>query len=519
MGHFGRHRTGLTAATSLAMFLASCGGDDSPGSPTPAPSPAPVNAAPAFTSATAVAVDENASGTIYTATGRDPEGSAIVFAITGGSDAGRFRISGAGALSFVDPPDFEAPTDADADNRYIVQLSASDGSATATLTVTVTVINAGPDAFRVRRIATGFDQPLFVAPVPDGSGRVFVVERQGRIRILTPSTGATASASFLDIRGTIATDGERGLLGFAPAPDFVTSGVFYIYVTAPDGTNTVRRYRAAAGNRDIADAATGDVILAIPHPGASNHNGGWIGFGPDGFLYVASGDGGGANDPARNAQNPNLLLGKILRIDPTGDAFPGDPERDYAIPVGNPFAGSGGRPEIWASGVRNPFRNSFDPGTGNLLIADVGQDAVEEIDLLRPGQGGANLGWPFYEGTRLLSGQPNAAFTAPVAEYGHGSGPREGDSVTGGYVYRGPVEALRGQYVFADFVRPNLWSIPVSRLTAGQTLASGQFTLRNADFRPDAGAFTNIASFGVDQAGNLYIVDLDGEIFVLEATG
>jgi len=355
-----------------------------------------------------------------------------------------------------------------------------------------------------------------VAPVPDNSGRIFVVRHGGLIQIVNPASGAIAATPFLDVSGIVATDGERGLLGFATAPDFAASGTFYIYMTSGNGTNEVRRYTTMAGNRDRADPASGDVILSIPHPNFNNHNGGWIGFGPDAMLYIGSGDGGSAGDPNGNAQNRNVLLGKLLRIDVRSDGFPGDPARDYAIPAGNPFASSGGAPEIWAYGLRNPFRNSFDPTTSQLLIGDVGQGAIEEIDLMRSTDGGANFGWNLREGSQAYNGGANSgAFTPPVAEYGHGSGPTQGSSVTGGYVYRGPVEALKGQYFFADFVTGHIWSIPLSRLVLGQTFPAAQFTVRS--FTPDEGTIDNVASFGIDQSNNLYIVDFDGDIFMIEA--
>ncbi len=497
---------------AMAGLLAGCGGGG--GSPQPAPPPTG-NAPPGFTSAATVNVPENSAGTIYTAAAVDPDGNPLTFSLAGGADQARFGITAGGALSFVAPPDFETPADADGNNVYLVTLQVSDGATSATLNLAVTVTNVGPDGFRVTRVGTGFDRPIFVAPVPDGSGRVFVVQQAGLIRILNPATGAVAATPFLNVTAQTTTDGERGLLGFALAPDFAASGRFYIFLTNLTGALEVRRYQTLAGNRDQADAASGDVILSIPHA-RSNQNGGLIGFGPDGLLYVATGDGGGSGDPDLNGQNRNTLLGKILRIDVASDAFPADPVRDYAIPAGNPFAASGGAAEIWAYGLRNPYRNSFDPLTGNFWIADVGQNAREEIDLMRAGDGGANFGWNIVEGTLNFAGAPQPGFTPPVAEYAHGSGPREGNSITGGYVYRGPVEALRGQYFFADFVRPNIWSLPISRVSLGTTLASSQFVLRNADFTPNAGTINNVASFGVDQAGNLYIVDYDGEIFRVE---
>lgn len=502
----------IALAVALALMLGSCGGDDA----APAP-PAPTNRAPQFTSAGTASVPESASGTVYTATASDPDGDALTFAIAGGADAARFAISAGGALSFTTPPDFEAPGDADGNNVYQVQLSVSDGRAQASLNLSVTVTNQTAGDFRVRRVANGFAQPLYLAPVPGNTGRVFVVEQGGRIRILNPATGAIAATPFLDVSGTISSGGERGLLGFATAPDFATSRTFYIYVTNPAGNTEVRRYRTMAGNLDVADPATADVILTFTQPFA-NHNGGWMDFGPDGFLYIGSGDGGSGGDPQDNAQNRNNLLGKILRIDVASDAFPADSARDYAIPAGNPFAASGGAPEIYAFGLRNPFRASFDRVTGNLYIGDVGQNAIEEIDLIRPGETGLNFGWARLEGTQAFSGTAPSGATPPVTQYSHGSGPRQGNSVTGGYVYRGPVEALQGLYIFGDFVGGAIWSVPAASLVQGQTFASSGFTIRTTTFAPPSGQGTidNIASFGVDASGNLYIVDFDGEIFVIE---
>ena len=495
---------------AAALLLAGCGGG---GGPQPGPNPS--NSPPAFLNQGPVSVQENSVGTIYTALATDPDGDPLTFSLSGGADQARLRITAAGALSFTEPPDFENPTDADGNNAYDIQIAVSDGRTSTVQNLTVNVTNAGPDNFRVSRVGTGFNQPLFVAAVPDGSGRVFVVERPGRIRILNPATGAVLPTPFLDISNQTTTDSERGLLGFATAPDFAASGTFYVYLTNLAGDSELRRYRTLAGNRDQADAASGDLILTFAQPFA-NHNGGWIGFGPDGFLYLASGDGGSGSDPQNNGQNTNTLLGKMLRLDVGSDAFPADPARDYAIPSGNPFAAGGGRPEIWAYGLRNPFRASFDPLTGNLWIGDVGQGAIEEIDLMRPVDGRANFGWRVFEGTQLFSGPAIGGTVPPVAEYGHGNSLTQGNSVTGGYVYRGPVEALRGQYIFGDFVNGNLWSLPIARISLGQTLPSSQFTVRRTSFAPAQGTINNIASFGVDEQGNLYIVDFDGEIFRIE---
>ena len=490
------------------LSLASCGG----GGGAPAQQ---ANRPPAFTSAGTVSVPENSNGAVYTAQASDADNNPLTFSIAGGVDATRFAIAAGGALSFVTPPDFEAPTDADGNNVYLVQLSVSDGQASTTLALAVTLTDRTDGVFRVRRVTTGFSAPLYLTAVPDNSGRVFVVQQGGQIRILNPSTGAIGATPFLDIAGTISSGGERGLLGFVLAPDFATSGSFYVYVTNPAGNTEVRRYQTMSGNRDIGDPSSGDVILTFTQTFA-NHNGGWMDFGADGYLYIGSGDGGGGGDPQNNAQNTNVLLGKLLRIDVRSDGFPGDPNRDYAIPSSNPFATNGGAPEVWAYGLRNPFRNSFDRVTGNLYIGDVGQNLIEEIDLIPSGQGGLNFGWSRLEGTQTFNGTPPPNATSPVAEYSHGSGPAQGNSVTGGYVYRGPVESLQGQYIFGDFIAGALWSIPAASLIQGQTFASSRFTIRTTEFIPTAGAITNIARFGVDQTNNLYIVDYDGEIFVIE---
>ncbi|MEA3043496.1 MAG: hypothetical protein QOH47_1334 [Sphingomonadales bacterium] len=497
---------------SVLFAVAACGGGGGGGGMQPPPAR---NRPPAITSPASVSVAENTAGTIYTATASDPDGNPLTFSLSGGADRAVFAITAAGALSFAQMPDFEAPADADGNNVYLVQIAVSDGATSATLDLIVTVTNAGPDAFRVARVGVGFSGPLYLTGIPDGSGRLFVVEQGGRIRILNPATGAIAASPFLDVSGQLSTDGERGLLGFAPAPDFAATGTFYVFLTAPGGQIQIRRYRTLAGNLNQADPASGDTILAVDHP-LSNHNGGWLEFGPDGLLYAALGDGGGSGDPGNNGQNVNVLLGKMLRIDPRGDDFPTDTLRDYSIPAGNPFAAGGGRPEIWAYGLRNPFRNSFDPLTRNLWIGDVGQDAREEIDQMRPTDGGANFGWRIMEGTALFGGPATAGLVPPVAEYLHGNGPREGNSVTGGYVYRGPVEALRGNYIFGDFITGNIWSFPIARAALGATIPSSQFALRRTEFTPNAGAINNISSFGVDQGGNLYIVDFDGEIFRIE---
>jgi hypothetical protein len=504
-----KHAVTRATLVGLALSLAACGGGNGGGGGGAG------NSAPTFTSAASGNVVENAAGTVYTATATDPNGDPVTFSIAGGTDAALFQITAGGALSFRDPPDFEVPADANRDNVYEINLAASDGQAGSTLALRITVTDVAAGGFQVRRVGTGFVEPVFVTALPDNTGRVLVVERAGRIRVLNPATGTTAATPFLDIAGQVSTDSERGLLAVALAPDYLTSGRAYVFLTALDGAVQLRRYTSPAGNREALDAASGDVLLSIPHP-RGNHNGGWIGFDAAGLLYMAVGDGGGANDPDMNGQNRNTLLGKMLRLDVSRDDFPADPLRDYGIPAANPFAGGGGAPEVWAYGLRNPFRASFDRATGELWIGDVGQGAIEEVDRVLTSQAGLNFGWPLYEGTQPLFGTSAAGLTMPVAQYAHGSGLLQGNSITGGFVYRGPVEVLQGLYVFADFISNNAWTVPISALAPGRTAGAGAFTNRNADFTPNAGALTQIVSFGEDQTGNLLIVSIGGSVFMIQ---
>ena len=508
-----RNAVARASLLALALTLAACGGGGGSGG-----GGGGGNAPPVFTSSATATILENTAGTIYTAAASDANGDPVTFALAGGGDSALFQITQAGALSFRIPPDFEAPADANRDNVYEVGIVASDGQASTPLTAQITVTNVVSGGFQVRRVGTGFASPVFVTALPDSSGRVLVVERAGRIRILNPATGAIAATPFLDITGQVSTDGERGLLSIALAPDYATSGRAYVHLTAPDGAVQLRRYTSPAGNREALDPASGDVLLSIAHP-RGNHNGGWIGFDAAGLLYMGTGDGGGANDPDMNGQNRNTLLGKMLRLDVSRDDFPGDPNRDYGIPPANPFAAGGGAPEVWLYGLRNPFRASFDRATGELWIGDVGQGAIEEVDRVLTTETGLNMGWPLYEGSRPLLGTGPAGLTMPVTEYAHGSGPLQGNSVTGGFVYRGPVEQLQGLYIFADFVSDNIWSVPAASLTAGSTAPSSSFTNRNAAFAPNAGNLTGIASFGEDQAGNLLIVTIGGSVFMIQPSG
>jgi glucose/arabinose dehydrogenase len=311
-----------------------------------------------------------------------------------------------------------------------------------------------PPAAALRQVASGPVFPVELADPGDGSGRLFIAEQGGRI--LVARNGRVSPAPFLDLTSRIAQGGERGLLGLAFDPAFAANRRFFAFYTmAPSGDLRVSSFLASAADPDLADAASELEVLTIPHSAAANHNGGHLAFGPDGYLYIGTGDGGGAGDPLGNGQNLATLLGKLLRLDVSGSG-------GYAIPPDNPaYAGvPGARREVWAYGLRNPWRFSFDRATGDLYIGDVGQNLIEEVDYVPAGSpGGINFGWPVFEGTACFGaascGLPN--HTPPVLRYAHAA--EGGFSITGGFVYRGSAfPALRGYYLYADYVTGRVWA-------------------------------------------------------------
>jgi glucose/arabinose dehydrogenase len=347
------------------------------------------------------------------------------------------------------------------------------------------------------RVASGLNQPLFAISPPGDTTRLFIVEKTGLIKILDLTTGQVLPTPFLDLTSQITTAGEQGLLGLAFHPDYANNGLFYVQLTNPSGDNEIRSYHVSASNPNQADVASVMPVITIDMPNTSDHRAGWIGFGPDGFLYASEGDGATAT-----GQTIDDLLGNILRIDVNSDAFP-DLARNYAIPPDNPYAGpTDGADEIFAIGLCNPWRPSFDRALGDFYIADVGANSWEEVDL---GQLGANYGWPIREGAHggILTGA-----TDPIFEYPHGG---SGASITGGYVYRGPSEGLQGQYFFADFVTSKVFTLRHE----GNSWVP---TERTSQIMPDVGAISSPSSFGEDALGNLYIVDFNGEVFRLTPT-
>ncbi len=344
----------------------------------------------------------------------------------------------------------------------------------------------------LQQLATGFTRPVYLTHAGDGSGRLFVVEQSGIIKIIR--NGQTLATPFLDIRDRVESGGEKGLLSVAFHPKYRENGRFFVNYTARKNgvlKSVIAEYRVSS-NPDIADR-TERVILEIEQPFA-NHNGGLNKFGPDGFLYIGLGDGGAAGDPFNNAQNLETFLGKILRIDIE--------KEPYAIPQDNPFVGNANaQGEIWAYGLRNPWRFSFDRCTGRLFAGDVGQNRLEEIDLIEKGK---NYGWRIMEGSQCYD-PPTLCNTQglelPIAEYDHSLG----CSVTGGYVYRGTqYPSLVGHYLFGDYCSGRIWSLVQE--------PSGKWTMRQLIDSP-----FSISSFGEDEQGELYVVHYGGAIYRITA--
>ncbi len=350
------------------------------------------------------------------------------------------------------------------------------------------IASAETPAITLSPVFSGLTLPIYITHAHDGSGRRFIVEQAGRI--LVSQRGSSAVSEFLDIRGRILAGDEQGLLGLAFHPQYSTNGRFFVnYTRRPDGATVVAEYHVSVGDPNAANPDSEAVVITIPQPYA-NHNGGMIEFGPDGFLYIGMGDGGSGNDPENRAQNVEELLGKMLRIDID---HPQSPTVRYSSPTTNPFYGPApGRDEIFAMGLRNPWRFSFDRMNGALYVGDVGQNEVEEIDILALG---GNYGWRVFEGTRCTNLDPctGSSFVAPIAEYTH-DGAR--CSIIGGYVYRGPDRSLpAGAYPYAD-------------LCTGEILMlqnGVQSVLLRIPF--------NIVSFGEDESGEIYVVTYQGTIF------
>jgi glucose/arabinose dehydrogenase len=362
------------------------------------------------------------------------------------------------------------------------------------------VLGAETVSLSLRPLAEGLEMPVLVSGDGTGSGRLYAVEQVGRIRIISPD-GELRGEPFLDISERLVAGGERGLLGLAFHPDHAANGRLFVdYTRAQDGATVIAEYRS---DGDAVDPASERILLVIPQPD-TNHNGGMLAFDRDGMLLVGMGDGGGAGDPGDFAQDPRALLGKLLRLDVDGTP-------PYAIPADNPFAdGVTAAPEIWALGLRNPWRFSVDRETGDVWIGDVGQGTREEIDVIPAGQGGLDFGWDITEGDGCYEAAEcdTEGLTWPLVSIGHDSGVC---SVVGGHVYRGTrYPALAGSYVFSDYCSGDLWVLPAAADAAAAGAQVEPLLAGSHDGR--------IVSFGEDDAGELYVVDHGGTILRLESS-
>ncbi len=361
---------------------------------------------------------------------------------------------------------------------------------------TLTTVSAFPDpaSYQWVEVASGFAKPLGMTSFFDGNLLIYILEQDGLIQVI--ENGKVLSEPFLDIKNKITTRGsEQGLLGMALDPDYAANGIFYLNYSGQGGDTVIARYTTSEDKRK-AYPESEQVILTYDQP-YSNHNGGNLVFGPDGFLYIGLGDGGSGGDPENRAQNPDTLLGKMLRIAVQDQEV-------YAIPSDNPYQAGDGRAEIWAIGLRNPWRYSFDRLTGDLWIADVGQGEWEEINFTSANfDAGLNFGWNFREGTHPFNGEPEnpADLIDPIFEYDHSLG----CSVTGGYVYRGEeLPEWYGIYIFGDFCTGKIWGI----LPSGD----GEWTVN-----PLFESGVNISSFGEDVFGELYMISHNGSLYRLSS--
>jgi glucose/arabinose dehydrogenase len=349
-----------------------------------------------------------------------------------------------------------------------------------------------PDDLSVEIVASGLSSPVFLT-APPGDPRLFVVEQTGRIRVI--KNGQTLTAPYLDISAKITCCGERGLLGMAFHPQFATNGFFYVNYTGAGGHTVIERYHATPSS-DVAEANSASLVLGFNQP-FSNHNGGMLAFGPDGMLWIGTGDGGSGGDPQNNGQTLTTLLGKMLRIDVNAAGVP------YGIPPSNPFASlSTNRPEIWGWGLRNPWRYSFDRDDGTLYVADVGQGTWEEVHVVPHTQTSVNYGWRIMEGNHCYNASTcdQSGLNIPLHEYNHSDG---NCSITGGYVYRGSaIPNLRGRYFYSDYCTGFLRSFRVENGAAVEHVSW------------DVGALGNVTSFGEDSSGELYILG-DDKVFRL----
>lgn len=475
------------------VLLSGCSGGGS------GPTPTPSNQAPVFSSPTAVNMIENRTLAYY-AVASDADGDSITYSISGGADAALFTLRAPNELSFRAPANFERAIDANQDNVYEVQISASDGKVSVPLNLKVTIINAYEDfSLATFGVAGGPGaQTQEIVGLAGSPGQLLGLGKNGVVYHRYASTTRPLGALFQI--GDISTDGDRGALGMAS----VTLNELLVLVTNTSGDIELRRYTITFSATGPA-TTTHRVEFTIPRTTTNTNQGGWIGVGADGYLYIATGDGG---DPSA-AQNPGSRLGKVLRLalnpSPTG------PAPQYWLPApGNPFISGGGDPYVFALGLRNPATGAFD---GNRLFLGDSGATVEELNLLPFDQPGRNLGWPFMDGTKVNQGTAPAGLVAPVAEYAHGTGRHEGGRMRVAGVYRGTeIPGFQNYFILGDSVASNLWVVPVADLLSGRTVPGREFENRNDDIRWSTGigapgSYDRLTELAMGVDGALYLFD------------
>lgn len=515
----------LVLSAAILPILISCqGGGDS----SPVDVPTVENIPPRVQFPLAEKFSEGSQGIAFSFTSTDGNRDERSHAING-PDADFFSLSAPrydGTHADLDlivnlVQDFENPSDADGDGIYEVTVTVDDGQATHSIDSQITLADQSLRFNAPFTSTVDLVEPMQI--VGNVDNRAIIIEKSGRIALENSGGPPTmASTTMLDLSSEVSSNGERGLLGGALSPDFESDRTIYLCFTNQSGNVEIRSYSLLVGQTEIFDPSTEQKIITIPRPRA-NHNAGWIGFAPDGTLWIPTGDSGGANDPDSLAQDPFALQGKVLRIDVTNDDFPMDMERNYAIPSDNPFSdGANGAPEVFALGLRNPFRAAIEPFTGDLYIGDVGQNRREEINRLSLSEPGLNFGWPLFEGLLPNTGTDSTGLTSPVLEYGH-SGSR-GSIVLGSIGFWETDYASESYIIFSDFSSGEVWLLQTNLLLPDQSITLAEFgSLPPEEFVVDANGVTylpenyfatGLTSFSGRQSFSA--TDINGEILTFE---
>jgi glucose/arabinose dehydrogenase len=494
---FGSKMRAILRARSIALpilvlgILSACGGADGGGDAGGGPSnPDPIaNQPPVFSSVTTTSVVENASAAIYQAAASDPNGDALTYSITGGPDAARFTISAAGQLSFVAAPNYDLPDDADGNNVYQVQIGASDGRASTGLALSVTVTNS-KEGIAVHRVATGFTNPVAIAPVSETA--MLVAEKSGAVYLLNTQTGTKS------LLVQIANVGTVGVTALVAAPTFAANGTFFAMYTTQNGYLVINRFLRNPAGPTVPDNY--GPLLGVNAPQYAG--GGWLGYDASGILLAATGDAGGSADNTGSAQDAASRLGKLLRIAPNPDPYAGAAATFFLV-------------STIAKGFHQP--NGGSQFGNGILLADHGQNVAEELDLVSQGTSVSNFGWPFKEGTRMLGSTTAAGLIEPVLEYFRTTGLRTGQAIVGGAVGPSAIASLRNQYVLADSSGA-IFAVNTGLITAGTTRSADLMERRDADFAPDVGTIEHPVAITAGPGGTLFILDADGEVFSVDGS-